>query len=226
MATVSGFEGYNSNKGLEVWGHKTNFDGELNFSEDKKEDEIRTAHSGRSLIKDFKTWGNLWDGLSVQYSSNIDVKNGIVAGIDNPDRISGGRGVFVNHATFDTVIDGVDVQGFKQGAHFEKLNSDKNFITNTLQNSTLKNNTYHLSKVADEKLDNNRADDFNEFLKIRNNRFEEQAGNKAPTARFSSKGIGGLSVEFDASASYVPDPFIAGVVKSPTVESIGFASYG
>ncbi|MEM9949208.1 MAG: LamG-like jellyroll fold domain-containing protein, partial [Cyanobacteria bacterium P01_D01_bin.36] len=226
MATVSGFEGYNSNKGLEVWGHKTNFDGELNFSEDKKEDEIRTAHSGRSLIKDFKTWGNLWDGLSVQYSSNIDVKNGIVAGIDNPDRISGGRGVFVNHATFDTVIDGVDVQGFKQGAHFEKLNSDKNFNTNTLQNSTLKNNTYHLSKVADEKLDNNRADDFNEFLKIRNNRFEEQAGNKAPTARFSSKGIGGLSVEFDASASYDPDPYIAGDGKSPTVESKGIASYG
>lgn len=226
MATVSGFEGYNNNTGIEVWGHKTNFDGELAFGDGKSEDEIRTAHKGRSRIENFTTWGNRWSGVDVKYSSNIDVKNGLVAGIDDPDRNSGGRGVFVNHATFNSVVDNVNIQGFNEGAHFEQINSDQNNNNNTLQYSTLKNNTYHLSKVANEKLDNNRNDDFNAFVRMRNNRFEDQAGNRAPAAKFSTQGIGGLSVKLDASGSYDPDPYIAKDGRPKPVESKGIAAYG
>lgn len=226
-ATVSDFEGYNNIKGLEVWGHKTNFDGDLAFTGDRTvKDEIDTAHLGRSRVENVTTWGNLWDGLSVQYSSNIDIKGGIIAGRDDDTRKSGGRGVFVNHATFNSTIDGLTVEGFKQGIHAEKLNSDENYNTNTLQNNTLKNNTYHLSKVGDEKLDNNRPDDFGAFVKHRNNRFEDVAGNRGPVAKFSSRAIGGLSVVLDASAAYDADPYIAKDGKAPAVGSKGIASYG
>ena len=70
MATVEGFEAYNNTYGLEVWGHKTNFDGEGAFSENRSnfsEEELpETAHSGRSQINDFKLWGNRWIGAKVQ----------------------------------------------------------------------------------------------------------------------------------------------------------------
>ena len=229
MADVTGFEGYNNQQGLEVWGHKTNFDGNTGFSGDAtREEEYETAHLGRSLVKDFKLWGNRWDGLGVKYSSNIDVKNGIVAGLDNDSRVSGGRGVFVNHATFNSTVDGVTVDGFKEGAHFEQLSSDKPYNTNTLQNSSLRNNTYNLSKVADESLDNNRKDDFNAFVRLKNNRFEDKASvnNRAPVARFSSQGIGGLSVKLDASASYDADPYVPKDGSAPKVESKGISGYG
>ena len=229
MADVVGFEGYNNTHGLDIWGHKTNFDGELAFTDDAtREEAFETAHEGRSLVKDFKIWGNRWDGLRVRYSSNIDIKNGIVVGQDrSDDKVNGGRGVFVNHATFDSVIDGVTVDGFKQGAHFEKVNSDKNYNNNTLQNSSFRNNTYNLSKVADEILENNRPDDFSAFVKFRNNRFEDKAGikNQAPVAKFSSKGIGGLSVKLDASASYDIDPYVPNDGKAPAAASKGIAGY-
>ena len=148
--------------------------------------------------------------------------------MDESDRVSGGRGVFVHHATFNSKIDGVMVDGFKQGGHFEQLNSDKNFNTNILQNSSFRNNTYNLSKVGDEKLDNNRKDDFGAFVRLRNNRFEDKAsiGNRAPVAKFSSKAIGGLSVELNASASYDVDPYVPKDGKAPAVASKGIAGYG
>ncbi len=229
MADVTGFEGYNNTKGIDVWGHKTNFDGELAFSGDAtREEEFDTAHRGRSQVKDFKLWGNRWDGLSVNYSSNIDIKDGIIAGQDRSDeKVSGGRGVFVNHATFNSTIDGLTIDGFEQGAHFEQLNSDKNYNNNTLQNSNLRNNTYNLSKIGDEQLDANRADDFGAFTRIRNNQFADKIynNNQAPVAKFSSKQIGGLSMELNASGSYDVDPYVPGDGKAPRTESNGIAGY-
>ncbi|MEM8504521.1 MAG: G8 domain-containing protein [Cyanobacteria bacterium P01_D01_bin.1] len=229
MADVTGFVGYNNTKGLDVWGHKTNFDGELAFSGDvTREEEFQTAHQGRSLVEDFTLWGNRWNGLSVQYSSNIDIKDGTIAGQDrNDSQVSGGNGVFVNHATFNSTVDGVTVDGFKQGIHFEQLNSDKNYNNNTLKNSALRNNTYNLSKISDDKLNGRREDDFSAFTQLRNNRFEDKAGinNRAPVAKFSSRGIGGLSVKFDASASYDADPYIPKDGRAPAAKSKGIAGY-
>lgn len=225
-ATVKGFESYNSNHGLDYWGHGTNFDGELDFSEPYVAYKTPTAHEGRSLVTDFKTWGNRHSGVSIQYSSNVDLKNGIVAGVDTDTRVSGGRGVFVNHATYNSVVDGVDVQGFKEGIHFEQLPTDKDYNTNTLQNSKVTDSTYNLSKVADEYLDNNRNDDFGAFFKFKNNQFEAKGSNRAPVARFSSRGGGGLSVKFDASASFDPDPYVPGEGRPKPVTSKGIAAYG
>ncbi len=229
MADVTGFEGYNNEKGMDVWGYKTNFDGELAFNGDETRAEaFETAHMGRSQIKDFKLWGNRWDGLSVNYSSNIDIKNGVVAGQDRSDgQVSGGTGLFVNHATFNSTVDGVTIDGFSQGAHLQQPNSDKNYNNNTLQNSTLRNNTYNFSKIGDEKLDDNRKDDFSAFGRLRNNQFEDAANinNRAPVAKFSSKQIGGLSMELDASASYDADPYVPKDGKAPKTESKGIAGY-
>ena len=226
MATVDGFESYNSLYGLDVWGHGTNFDGELGFSEPYVEGKTPTAHRARSLVQNFKTWGNRWGGVSVRYSSNIDLKNGLVVGADN-SRVSGGRGVFVNHGTYNSVVDRVDVKGFQEGVLFEQLPSDKNYNTNILQNSKVSGSTYNLSKVGNDRLPNNRKDDFGAFFKFKNNQFAAKSGNRAPVARFNSKGVGGLSVKLDASASFDSDPYLPGEGKPyKPVESKGIAAYG
>ena len=225
-ATVKGFEGYNNTKGIGYWGHGFNFDGELAFNEPGRKEQALTAHLGRSLIQDFTIWGARKTGVVVQYSSNLDLENGIVAGVDDDERVSSGRGVFLNHGTYNSVVDGVEVNGFREGVHFEQLPSDKNYNTNALQNSKLAGNTYNLSKVANETLDGNRQDDFGAFFKLKNNQFEAKRNNRAPIARFSSKNIGGLSVKLDASDSADPDPYVPGEGKPKPVASKGIAAYG
>jgi hypothetical protein len=211
MATVEGFQAYNNTHGLQVWGHKTNFDGELAFSNNSRRDGSDklpdTAHLGRSLVKDFKLWGSRWMGARVEYSSNIDLKNGLILGGKGGNgKVTGGSGLFSNHAAFNSVYDNLKIIGFKQGAQIEYPNTDKDFITTTLKNSKLSGNTYNLGAVGDEEMREGRPDDFGAFTKFLNNQFESPANNRAPVAKFGTKAAGGLAVTLDASASSDADP--------------------
>ena len=225
MADVTGFEAYNGTSGLRVWGHKTNFDGEGEFSGKNEKDALRTAHLGRSLVKDFKLWNNLYSGLDVSYSSNIDVQDGLILAKD--DQYSGGgAGLFSNHVAFNSAYDNLTIKGFEQGAKFEYLNNDKDFVAPTLKNSTFSDNKYNLTKVGDEEDREGRPDDYASFIKLENNQFAEAEGNAAPTARFASKAIGGLAVKLDASASSDADPLLPKDGKPRALESNGIAAYG
>ena len=219
IATVEGFEAYNGTYGLQVWGHATNFDGEAAFSSQPKEGMPNTAHLGRSEVKDFKLWGNRWGGAQAQYSSNIDMKNGLILGAGDGS-IAGGAGLFNNHATFNSAYDNMTVAGFKEGALVEYPNTDKDFITTTVKNSTLRDNKYNLGEMGGEGKEG-RPDDFGAFLKLQNNQYEVPEGNSAPVAKFGSKAIGGLAVELDASAFMDADS-----KGSPAEPSNGIAAYG
>ena len=227
MADVTGFEAYNNSRGLQVWGHKTNFDGEGEFSSKnvKKEDRVENAHLGRSKIEDFKLWNSTWGGAEVLYSSNIDLKDGLILAKDD-QWSGGGSGLFSNHANFNAVYDGLTIEGFEQGARFEYLNNDKDFVAPTLKNSKFKNNTYNLTKVGDEPDMEGRPDDYASFISLKNNQFEDVQGNKAPIARFNSKAVGGLAVELDASASSDADPLLPKDGKPRDLPSNGIAAYG
>ena len=225
---VRGFEAYNGTIGLSKWGAKTNFDGELGFSSDGEKRDYKTAHLGRSLIEDVKIWNNRWDGLLVRYSSNIDVKDAIILGRDG-DRVSGGSGIFNNHAAFNTQFDNVEVAGFNQGARLEFPNNDAEDTATTLKNSTFRDNNYNLTKVGDEgpSMDGSmRPDDYSAYLKLINNTFAEVEGNKAPVARFRSEAIGGLGVKLDASASADSDPLLPDDGTPRPLDSKGIAMYG
>ncbi len=232
MATVSGFESYNADFGLRVWGHNTNFDGEGAFSTPTKEGEPKVAHTGRSLIEDFKLWGNRWSGAQVFYSSNVDLKDGLVLGRETTPYIegAGGQGLLSNHATFNSTYDNLTIAGYEQGAQIEYPNTDKDFIGVTLKNSTFNDNVYALGKVGDDGIKEGRPDDFGSFIKLQNNTFESSdettANNRAPVARFRSKAAGGLAIELDASASSDPDPLQAEDGPIKDLLSNGIAAYG
>ena len=229
MSTVEGFEAYNGTTGLEIWGHKTNFDGEGAFSENRSNRNPQalpqTAHTGRSKVKGFTLWGNRYTGAKVQYSSNIDLENGQIFGV-NRDRTAGGTGLFSNHATFNSVYNNLEIAGFRQGVEIEHPNTDKDFITTTLKNSTFKDNTYNLGAVGDEAAREGRPDDFGAFVRLENNQFETSENNRAPVARFSAKAAGGLAITLDASASFDTDPLLPADGTPRELASNGIASYG
>ncbi|MDB9525724.1 G8 domain-containing protein [Oscillatoria sp. CS-180] len=220
LRELSGFESYNTNMGMRVWGQMTNFDGHLTFSSP----EPRTAHEARGLIEDFKLWGNRYSGLRVFYSSNLDFKDGLIVG--NVEKPSGGNGIFHNHATFQTNYKDLTVKGFKEGLDVEFLNEERDFTRSSIENSRFSDNTYNLRTIGTKAPKDERPDDLPAEFAIKNTVFEEQEGNKAPIARFKNKAAGGLSVTFDASASYDRDP-LGPDQTSPKypIDSKGIATY-
>ena len=137
-----------------------------------------------------------------------------------------GSGLFSNHATFNSVYDNLKVAGFKQGIDIEYPNTDKGFITTTLKNSTLTNNTYSLSAVGDEGPKEGRPDDFGSFLRLENNQFAPADNNRAPVARFRTQAAGGLAMTLDASGSADADPLLPADGSARDLPSKGIAAYG
>lgn len=78
MQRFSGFEVYNSDFGLISWGHMRNQGEWIGFT--CPCDNI--AHRERSRIEDFKFWNIYGQGIHLQYSSQMDLVNGIVASSD------------------------------------------------------------------------------------------------------------------------------------------------
>jgi len=221
MATVEGFESYNANTGLRVWGHNTNFNGELAFNTTDPE----TAHEGRSTIEDATVWGNRNRGISVQYSSNVDVKDSLVLGNDEGTLYAYGAGLLNNQASYGTEFDNVTVAGFEVGADIAKPNNDKEFISSTVSNSDFSDNTYHLTE-AGVPLAQGGYNDFAAYTQLENNKFEDVSGNAAPTAKFEAEALGGLAYEFDASDSFDRDPLEGSNPNVNKLDSSGIASYG
>ncbi len=220
MATVEGFESYNAAVGLRVWAHNTNFDGELAFN--TKEPE--TAHQGRSLIKDFKLWSNRFRGASVQYSSNVDLKDGIVLGNDIGIRKAVGAGILVNQESYGSVFDNLTVAGFELGADIAPPNTEKEYIAPALSNSSFSENTYNLGE-AGVPSGQGGLNDFAAYLKLKNNKFDSKTGNQAPTAKFETKAVGGLAFDFDAGTSQDADPLRGGNPNVAKLDSKGIAGY-
>ena len=224
MADITGFEAYNGTNGLRIWAKGTNFDGENAFSNGGGEDALETAHLGRSTVRDFKIWNNTWGGAEVLYSSNVTLEDGIIFAKDD-QWSGGGQGLFNNHAAFNSIFDNLTIKGYQRGALLEYLNNNKDFVAPTLKNSTFSDNVYNLDKVGDEADKEGRPDDFGLFTKLENNQFAKVEGNTAPVARFTTKALGGLSVELDGGNSSDPDPLLPGDGKPRTLDSKGIAAY-
>lgn len=216
LRELSGFESYNTSFGMEIWAQMTNFDGQFEFDSP----DPQTAHDLRGTVEDFKLWGSRWAGLNVSYSSNLDFKDGLIVG--DVEKPSGGQGLFHNHATFNTHYDNLTVKGFKEGLEVELLNTEKSFTRSSIANSNFSDNTYNLKKVTEK----GSHDDFPSAFGIKDTTFESKEGNKAPVAKFGEKAAGGLSVSFNAAASYDSDPHSPeGTFGKYPIDSKGIAAY-
>jgi hypothetical protein len=225
LKQMTGFQAYNSNLGINLWGRMTNFDGQLEFS---SPEATTTAHTQRSLIDQFKVWNVRWNGVRVQYSSHVDIADGLISGNPNGQY---GEGIFNNHAGFNNRFKNLKVKGFEQGMNQEYTDVNKDFLAPSIEDSIFIGNKYTLSKVGQPVVEDDegmvRPDDFPTFLKIVNLKAKPSLGNAKPVARFSPRKVGGLAIQFDASASFDRDPLKPGEeVGTQPLASQGIASYG
>lgn len=221
LRQLTGFQSYNTQDGITLWAHKTNFDGQLSF------DSLSpaTAHNLRSTIDDFQVWGVRGTGVKVQYSSYSDIKNGLIVGDPNDPS---GRGIFENHASYNINFDRLKVIGFEEGLKLESLNEDKDFIGSSIANSQFRKNIYNLSAIGGKSIANGRLpDDFPANFEVINTQFAEVDNNAAPVAKFSSSVVGGLAVSFNGSASYDSDSLKPdGKTLTKDLDSNAIAAYG
>ncbi|MGB7412599.1 MAG: G8 domain-containing protein [Thermosynechococcaceae cyanobacterium] len=220
LRQLTGFQSYNTRDGILLWGHQTNFDGQLEFNSPTP----TTAHNLRSTINDFAVWGVRGTGVKVQYSSKTDIKNGLIIGNPNNPR---GIGLLENNGSFNIDFKSLTVKGFEKGLRLEPPNEDKDFIASSISNSYFSNNTYNLAPIGGAPLDGRLIDDFPKHFKIINTKFVTPEDNAAPVARFSTQLVGGLAVSFDAGASADLDPLKPeGKTLPAGFDSNAIAAYG
>ena len=224
LRKFSGFESYNSNTGISIWAHLTNFDGQLAL-------DVRNPnaiHEGRSTIENFKVWNNRSTGVRADYSSSIDYVNGIIIGDASKPVV--GTGVFQNEGSRKNTYKDLTVRGFVEGANmtFPGYGLEKSFTAPSIEDSRFGNNTYNLTRIGNDPKVAGRPDDFSGLLKIQNTVFEDAnaKGNASPVAAFGEQLVGGLSLTFDGSDSADSDPRKPeGKQPIYALESKGIASY-
>ena len=193
-----------------------NNDGQLDFNF-KSESAPRPAHNFRSVINDFKVWNIVGSGVSLNYSSNIDLKNGLILG--KPQRPTS-SGVYVNDSSKDLHFNRLHIEDFVNGIKVP-YDANKDFVGSQIQNSYFANNQNNFATTRGEITVEPGAEDFPAFFQIgQNNTFNISGSNVAPTAKFSSQVIGGLARQFDAGESYDNDSSLKAKASK------GIVSYG
>ena len=197
LRRFSGFESYNSMAGIVFWHHMANVDGQLEF----QAPGFNPAHDFRSVVEDFQLWNIINQGVHFQYTTQVDLVDGLIIGnVNRPSAI----GIRNNEASQNHLYQNLHIEGFEEGIQITREGDNYRavpFLGSRLENSYLANNTNNLSK-------NDQLIEFAvpvEYFEIANTQFETKNSNQAPTAQFTHQGIGGLAVNFDGSTSFDTD---------------------
>ncbi|NBD16307.1 MAG: DUF4347 domain-containing protein [Cyanobacteria bacterium] len=179
LREMTGFESYNSRKGIFLWDALLNHDGLTYFEKNGSE----YAHNIQAVIENFQVW-NVKQGIGALYAGQTTFENGLLLGK------GGGRG-FSHNSTEEFTFDNIHMEGF---GYALKVPSDKWDITSSqLLNSTIVNNSVNLRLTGSD------------FFEIENTTFASSQDNIAPDADFTSEGVGGYGVMLDGSLSLDSD---------------------
>ena len=193
LRQLTGFQSYNSNSGINLWGRVMNEDGQLNVR-----GEPYTAHDYRSVIDDFAVWNIFNNGVILRYSGNVDLQDGLIHA-SRPRA----TGIHVNDTSLEQRYINLHIEGFKTGIAVP-YDADRDFVGSVLRESTLVNNKQHFGVTPGQMVVED--PDFPSFFQIReNNTFSDVAGNLTPSVLFTSQAIGGFAVSFDAGVSFDQD---------------------
>jgi hypothetical protein len=212
----SGFESYNSTRGIVFWQHMNNKDGVLEF---ESPGEL-VAHNARSVVDNFLLWNMISGGVELNYTSQIDLVNGsIVGNVENPKGLGISGNVFAQNHRYQNLR----IEGFAEGLRVPReggFNESISWLGSRLKNSYFANNLVDLSNTGSRQK-NDESFIYPDYFQIENTKFEINNENQAPTAKFTSQAVGGLAVHFDASSSFDND-----VLKSLNLSNEEIASYG
>jgi PKD repeat protein len=198
LRKMQGFEVYNAAQGIVFWQHMGNNDGQLGFNAPN----LDPAHNYRTTIQDFKLWNILDRGVHYQYSTQVDLFNGLIIG--NPSR-SKGFGISNNGPSQDLRFRKLWIEGFSEGVSVPRegrLTEAVPFLGSRLEESVFLNNTRNLSERLSFQAEKGGAPSYADYFQILNTQFKSTIPNRLPTPGMSAKSLGGLAVRFDASASW------------------------
>ena len=228
FATFRGLEVSNSDFGVITWGHMRNQGAWIGFT--CPCDGI--AHRERSRLEGFRLWNIYGQGIHMQYTSQVDLVDGIVASVDlaTPgvsDKpavslgINGegrGYGIGMNGPTKRLLIENVTIEGWRYGlrtpieGQINDLDLGENTGSEGAAGLPLRASRFVGLKMAGNdhhfyRRQNGFADPqtFANWLEVRGGDFEVAPGNLAPVADFTEEPVGPGVLRLSALVSFDPD---------------------
>ena len=210
LRKVSGFESYNSDHGIFVWGRV-------------RDDFGENPHDVFSTIEDFKIWGVRDDAIRITYSSNLEFENGIILGdTNNPT----GRAFAQNELANEIYYTDLQIEGFEKGIKIapeglDRAKKGEPDTDNKDKHSKIEGVSFanNVENIYREKNDVARL--YTDNLEIIDTTFAPVPSNTAPTARFDYTSGSGFEIRFDAS-----DSFDADSAKSSKLSNHEIIAYG
>jgi hypothetical protein len=215
--TISGFEVYNADFGFVSWNHMRNQGSNIGFVCPCD----GNVHREYGLIEGFKFWNIYGQGVHLQYSSQLEFRNGIIASSDlaTPNvndkpavdlSINGdgrGYGFGMNGPTKRLVLDNVTVEGWRFGVRtplegqINDLDTGEGVGSEGAQGLPLRRSVFRDLKLANN--DNHfyrRQNGFTDtqppsnFLVLEGGDYSPAPGNNPPAADFTYQPLGHLGV--------------------------------
>jgi hypothetical protein len=210
LRKFSGFESYNSHKGISFWATLKNVDNQLEIEGTA---HVKTAHSFHSQATNFKVWNTRAVGVHFAYASQIDLKNGLI--VNDPNNIQG-QGIAGFSASMNHNFENLYIDGFEKGLNVPQ---DDNVSWNgsTIKNVTFDNN---FQNFAPRTIVDRQTTSYPNYFEIISSTFNIPEKNQLPSASFSTEAVGGLALKFDASNSFDND------FSEPNLIGNGIVSYG
>ena len=223
--TFNGFEVYNSDFGLLTW----------NICRTQGDNVGMTCpcdnnlHREYGTIENFKFWNIYGQGIHLQYTAQMEFRNGLVAGAGNEvagnwpatnDGLNGDArigGIHMNGPTTRLTFDNVIVEGWEFGIRVPnegQLNSlDGGGFGETAAGQPLRASTFRNLQLANNRHNMGRIPGFwngqywfKNNLRIWGGNFQSNQLNMPPTANFSATNIGPRGVvQFDGFESFDTD---------------------
>ena len=203
LRKLTGFESYNSKRGMGFWGSMKNIDAQLTIEGAPRSKGV--SHDFYSEIENFTLWNVRDVGVSMMYSSQIELDGGLIVG--NRDRTSQMRylsraGISGNFGANQNRFNNLEINSFETGLNLP-LDSNLNYASSSLANSTFSNNAQNL---ASRKYNNRQYTDYPTYFEMdQSNSFEIPKSNVSPTSQFGFEAVGGLGVKFDGGSSFDGD---------------------
>lgn len=211
LRRFEGFECSNSDLGIVFWNHMRNDDGQLGFICPCDFNN----HRERSLVEGFRLWNIHGEGVFLQYSTQVDFRDGLVLGNPaDPVRVrrgingeGRGHGIGMNGPAQSLTFEDIRIEGFERGLRLPREGSDTRtvpYARSRLIGGSFANNLTNLSK---KEANFGPPEPFPEFFEIVGTTFAPPPADLPPVPAFGWEALGGQGVvRLDAGASFDPDP--------------------
>ncbi len=216
---------YNVRSGMLFWTHMYNDD---NIGDFTRSQFLPNTHDAFSLVTNFNIWNVSQSGITINYSSQLHFKNGLLLGdLDQlfiaegdtaPYSSTVGYGIATNGVIGRVIMERLQFEGWVAAAPMLRTDNivagddiEIQMRVSTMKKCSFPNNlsAFYPETGQDIFLDPG-YDAFPAYMEVtQDNTFDTYYPGEAPVANFNSTSKGGTTMFFDASGSSDIDPYLA-----------------